>query len=273
MKQKILPSCEFKASDRIFLGEGLFETLRVKSAKICYPKLHWQRMSNSAKALGIPFAIDLEDWLIYLHEALEKAGFIEGGIKVVLASNEAKRGLVEKPENSKLLIEGFESQPAKQPIKLLQAPWQRDAANPVYLHKAIHYLEFIHATRWALSKRGDDVVFFNTQNHVTETSIANIFLIKNNMLRTPSLDSGTLPGIIRQRIIHLCSGAGIACDETQIDRNSLEQADAVFTSNAMQWLKPVLSFENTHFSTQHPLLEKLNQLLYLDCEQNYAFER
>lgn len=39
----------FPIDDRIYLGEGLFETIKVEAANPFYADLHWQRLSESAK--------------------------------------------------------------------------------------------------------------------------------------------------------------------------------------------------------------------------------
>ena len=38
----------FTVDDRFFLGEGLFETMRVVNQQVIYADLHWQRLGQSA---------------------------------------------------------------------------------------------------------------------------------------------------------------------------------------------------------------------------------
>ena len=46
-----------------------------------------------------------------------------------------------------------------------------------------------------------EVIFLNTRGEVTEGSITNIFILKNNQLYTPALKSGLLPGVLRENLL------------------------------------------------------------------------
>lgn len=250
--------------DRVFLGEGLFETLQVINSKPCYPQQHWQRLNDAAHFLSIPFEISLELWLEKLKQLIRLKNLQDGGIKVILAAGKASRGLEPKTQESYLIFNAFHYIKSIEPLKLITAPWQRDANNPIYQYKTINYLEAIIARRSARARGADEVLFFNFQNHATDTSIANLFIIKNNSLFTPSLSSGLLPGIIRQRLLVLCKEQGIDCKEIELDKNNLMQADAAFTSNALQGLRSILSWDNHSFNTNHELLSLLQQSLLND---------
>ena len=94
----------FSPQDRVFLGEGLFETLRVDNGRCCYPRQHWQRLQQSALALNIPFEIRLAAWLEHLLDAIKTSGVQQGGIKVLLTSGHALRGLAEQSATSYLTL-------------------------------------------------------------------------------------------------------------------------------------------------------------------------
>ncbi|MDI9817871.1 MULTISPECIES: aminotransferase class IV [unclassified Legionella] len=254
----------FFADDRIFLGEGLFETLRVIHGKPCYPQLHWQRLQQAAFSLGIPFTLSFESWLNNLLHCIKLAALQDGGIKVILGGGDAPRGLTERSQESCLIFNAFHYDNDSRALKLLGAPWLRDSQNPVYQIKSINYLEAIIARRYAEGMGADDVLFFNFARHATETSVANLFVIKDDQLHTPPLNSGLLAGIIRHRILALCQESGIVCKESELDRNELLQADAMFLCNALQGIRKVYSFENTLFATSHPLIILLQELLARD---------
>ena len=55
-------SASFCADDRIFLGEGLFETILIDQQRPCYSSLHWQRMRQAATLLGISFEVSFDLW-------------------------------------------------------------------------------------------------------------------------------------------------------------------------------------------------------------------
>lgn len=53
----------FELDDRIFLGEALFETLKIANGEPSCAYLHWQRLARSAHQLSIPFGLPYEHWL------------------------------------------------------------------------------------------------------------------------------------------------------------------------------------------------------------------
>lgn len=254
----------FSLDDRIFLGEGLFETLRVTRSKPCYPKLHWQRIQSAALFLGIPFDVSLATWHEKLKHCIEIKELLEGGIKVTLSGGSAPRGLLEKSQKSHLVFDAFQYVINRQPVNLISASWLRDEKNPVYQLKSVNYLEAIIARRQAQATGANEVLFFNLKHHATDTSIANLFIIKNNRLFTPASHCGVLMGIISQRLLALCKKNGISSMECEIDKSRLIQADAIFTCNALQGIRPVLSFEGIYFDINHPLMALLQELLAKD---------
>jgi len=254
----------FATDDRIFLGEGLFETLKVASGKPCCAYLHWQRLGNSAGQLGIPFDLAYEDWLEHLTQQVKRDNLYHGGIKAILSGGSAPRGLAAQSQVSQLILQTFNYTVHNHPIRLISVPWLRDAANPVYQLKSVNYLEAIIARRQALLLNADDALFFNSQHHATETTCANFFLIKQNQLVTPLLIDGVLPGITRTRLLQLCEQQGISCEQTSITKAMIEDADAAFVTNSLQSIRAVFSLDDLVFSVEHPLIKQLIALLDSD---------
>lgn len=248
-------------NDRIFLGEGLFETLKVQQGQPCFATLHWQRMSNSAALLNIPFDVPLTDWHEYLNQQIKLDHVVQGGLKVILSAGSAPRGLAEYGQHSQLAAQAFNCAVTAHPLRLISAPWRRDAANPLYQIKSVNYLEAILARRYALRQEMDDALFFNTQDHVTETTCANFFIVHNGSLVTPPQGDGVLPGITRARILQQCRTAALPYCESSITATMIAQADAVFTSNCLQGIRYVASLDNIVFALTHPLVERLLALL------------
>jgi 4-amino-4-deoxychorismate lyase len=258
-KGDIVPS--FGIDDRIFLGEGLFETLKVESSRPCFPYLHWQRLADSARQLGIPFDLSFDDWHEHLVSQIKRDNLYHGGIKAILSGGAASRGLAERGHVSQLMFQTFNYTVHKHPVRLIGTHWLRDGANPIYQLKTVNYLEAILARRHALEQGADDALFYNLQGHATETTYANLFLIKNNEVLTPRLEDGVLPGISRARLLSLCEQHKISYREISITTAMLKDADALFITNSLQGIRAVLSLDDIIFEVNHPLLPQLNALL------------
>jgi 4-amino-4-deoxychorismate lyase len=251
----------FAIDDRIFLGEGLFETLRVDSSKPCFAQLHWQRLSSSARKLGIPFDISFDDWQDHLISQIKRDNLYHGGIKAILSGGGAPRGLAEQGQVSQLIFQTFNYTVRNHPVRLMSSSWLRDGDNPIYQLKSVNYLEAIIARREAIASGSDDTLFYNLFHHATETTCANLFLIKNHTLLTPPLSDGVLPGITRSRLISIALTHHIPCIERSITKTMIEEADAVFVTNCLQGICCVLSLDTVLFDLNHPLIEQLTSWL------------
>ncbi len=260
------------ADDRIFLGEGLFETIKIINHRPCYAELHWQRMSSAASKLQISYEQSYEAWYELLLQCIGCAKLQTGGIRVILTSGRATRGLCVQGDHPSLLLEPFVYQSMCQALNLVTAPWLRDANNPVYQLKTVNYLESILARRHALSMNADDALFFNMQHHITETTVANLFVIHQNKLYTPPITCGVLPGIIRNRLLSLCLKHTIECQEEVLQKEWIINADAVFVTNVLQGIRPVRSLDGVLLNLEHPLLNQLQDLLKEDEELSIALK-
>jgi len=254
----------FAADDRIFLGEGLFETIRVDNLRPCNSPLHWQRMNAAALMLNIPFDLSLDSWKSQLTQCIEQASFKVTGVKIILSAGQAPRGLVAQSETSFLSFNAFNYLINPEPLRLITAAWRRDANNPIYQIKSINYLESVIARRQAVAAGGDEALFFNLSDQATETTIANLFIIKNDQIYTPPATSGLLAGITRNRILKICADSKLACSEAPLSRKQVLEADMVFVSNVIQGIRVVKSLDGIDVPTEHALGVLLSHLLQQD---------
>ncbi|GGI89972.1 4-amino-4-deoxychorismate lyase [Legionella impletisoli] len=267
MPTKIIHKHSKAAMHRMMLGEGLFETIRIEQSKPCYASSHWQRMHQTASVLKIPFEMSQDTWNEHLHRSILEADLEDGGIKVVLMSGRGARELSAEATDSSLIFHAFSLSAKPNALTLMSAPWVRDAHNPIYQFKSINYLESIQAQRLAKAERVDDVLFFNTQGYATETTVANLFMIHNNILYTPSIQCGLMPGIIRARIIDLALDCNMGLIEGFISHSLLLSANALFVTNALRRLIPVRTWGGQSYDVNHPTIQKLRLLITSDTNR------
>lgn len=254
----------FALDDRIFLGEGLFETIKIQKAMPCFAFLHWQRLKDSAHKLGIPFDVSLEDWNRMLVETIRNDNLFDGGIKVILSGGLAPRGLAEQGQNSHLAFQTFNVSMSDKPTRLVTVPWRRDSRNPIYQVKSTNYLEAIQARRYALSCHAEDALFLNTHNHVTETTCANFFIILDGVVFTAPLSEGVLPGVTRSRIASLCDVLNIPYQEQALPYEVALEAQAGFVTNALQGIVCIASIDACVMTADHEIIKTLSAFIFQD---------
>jgi len=248
-------------NDRIFLGEGLFETIKVTKSKPCFSAVHWQRLNNSAKTLGLSFDLSIEAWQQLLLEKIRQEKLLDGGIKVILTGGVAARGLIATGQHNQLLLQCFSYAPLLKPIRLTIASWLRDANNSLYQLKTINYLEAIIARRQAIQEGADDALFFNTQQYVTEATCANVFFLHQGRIITPLLTDGVLAGITRFRILNHCHHLNLDYAEVSINKEIISESEAVFLSNSLQGIHTVSAINHQAFAKENPIINHLIDLL------------
>ena len=131
--------------------------------------------------------------------------------------------------------------------------------SPYSRFKTCNSLPYVMAGIYAQEQNTDDAVLFSG-DHISETSIANIFLVSNRKILTPPLDSGCLDGVMRKQILELAKSLKIPAVEKKLRRRDLLQADEVFLTNTLRGIIPVKRFEQTQWETKNygitPFLQK-----------------
>lgn len=120
------------------------------------------------------------------------------------------------------------------------------------------YLDNILAKREALEKGFDEALLLNLKGYVADTSLANIFMVKNERIFTPSINDGALPGAMRA--ILLKNFTLFPIEETSLLPQDLFQADEVFLTNALMGVKSIRTFEH-HTFNKFSVAEKISAFL------------
>jgi len=75
----------------------------------------------------------------------------------------------------------------------------------------------------------DEALVLNNDGHLSEASAANVMLVRDGVVYTPSLNANILEGIVRRSLIHLLrEELNIEVVERNIDRTEVYMADEMF---------------------------------------------
>jgi len=117
----------------------------------------------------------------------------------------------------------------------------------------------------------DDAIALDEQGHVTESTVANIFLVRAGRLITPSASTDLLEGITRDTVFRLAKQLAVPVEQRAIDRSELYLADEVFLCGSSMNITPVLTIDQRPINTGKPgpITKKLVQT-YLICGRGQA---
>lgn len=190
-------------TDRGFtLGDGLFETIKARDGAPLRLEAHLARLRRGAGFLALP--VPRIDFAAALSETLAANGLSDGVLRLTLSRGPAPRGVLppKEPEPSLLITAG--SLPPDGPVRLVVARvTRRNEFSPLCGIKSLNYLDNILARQEAAGRGADDALILNTQGRIAETSMANVFVVKDGALVTPPLKDGALPGILRAELLKL----------------------------------------------------------------------
>lgn len=113
----------------------------------------------------------------------------------------------------------------------------------------------------AMAKGFDDVLF-ETNGYILESSASNIFFVEDDIVHTPILSNNILEGITRMEVFSLCYQNDIEIKEAHYKVQDILSADAVFLTSSISGIRKVSCIDNTQFSTDNSIVDKLQQLYF-----------
>ncbi len=91
----------------------------------------------------------------------------------------------------------------------------------------------------------DDAIVLNSDGHVAECSVANLFLVRRGVAITPPVTADVLEGIVRRSLIHLLrEELNIEVQERTVDRTETYLADEMFMCGTGAEITPVTRIEH-----------------------------
>lgn len=102
-------------------------------------------------------------------------------------------------------------------------------------------------------------IALNSQGFVCEGSGENIFIVRNNQIFTPPMNSGILPGITRESIFKIAREFGYEIKECVIPREMLYIADELFFTGTAAEVTPIRSVDKIKIGSgkRGPVTEKI----------------
>ena len=137
------------------------------------------------------------------------------------------------------------------------------------------YVNSILAKREALLDGYDEAILLDTQGLVSEASGENIFVVRDRVLATPTLNS-VLGGVTRATVLELARDKGIPIEERAITRDELYVADEVFLTGTAAEVTPIREIDRRKVGagSRGPLTQAL-QTAFFDVVtgRNPKYER
>lgn len=246
---KFLPADKALVSvfDRGFVyGDGIFETMRSYHGRIFALDLHWERLINSAKTMGISLGQNKSCLTNHLEKilVLNRLTICDAYIRLTITRGVDYGRLI--PIKSLKPTVVITARPLDAKIKDYQK-----GIGAIFLStprsiphvKSLNLLPNIMGLMEAWEKKAQEGIFTD-KNKILEGTVANIFVSDGKRLKTPPIKDGILPGITRRVVLELAKREGIETAEISLTREDLRNAQEGFLTNSIMEIVPLLKIEN-----------------------------
>ena len=259
-------------------GDGLFETMRSYSGKIFRLERHLDRLFRSARSIFIDLPMTKNEIRSAINASIELNKLSNSIVRLTITRGEQDPGLnidYNTPPTVVILV---------RPTKVISKNvYKKGIGIKLYKKSAIrtqgisdqikscNYLSNILLREKAIKDGFFEAILLDNNNNATEGTISNIFIIKNNQLKTPSLNEFVLSGIIRKAILDICRANNISFKETAITEKDLYEADEIFLTNSGIEVLPVSNINHRKLKdiNSNSMTTRIHTLLLKTFEESF----
>jgi branched-chain amino acid aminotransferase len=223
-------------------------------------KDHFRRLQNSARIMA--FDDFLKDWDYQrfehtMQELLRKNKVRQDSlVRVSLFVDDILKGVRMHGLKHDLSAFVYPITPLlpKTGARLGVSSWRRTPDNAIPSRAKINgsYVNAALMKHEAVLNGFDDAISLDEHGHVAESTVANLFIVKDGRLVTPSESTDLLEGITRDTVFQLADHLGISYEQRAIDRSELYIVDEIFLCSSSMQLTPVISVDHRTIGSGKP---------------------
>ncbi|WP_144207138.1 aminodeoxychorismate lyase [Shewanella donghaensis] len=259
-----LPQHHVNSSDRgLAYGDGAFATMRVSHSQVLFIYAHIERLKQACLRLG--FTLQHQSELTLQLE--EHAKTLKNGcIKLLVSRGVGGRGYTAPSSVEQTEVISLHQIPA------IYQQWQQHgislsvsdvtlARQPLLAGmKHLNRLEQVLIKQHDLPTTFDDWLVLDTEGFVVESSMANVFIVENDSVITPSLSYSGVSGVMREQVMGALLDSHINVFAEPISLKRLYETKHVFITNSLLGIVDINKVNHCDFSTwsfSRNLLKKL----------------
>ncbi|HBR14893.1 MAG TPA: branched-chain-amino-acid transaminase [Candidatus Omnitrophica bacterium] len=239
-------------------GDGAFEGIRSYDRLVFKLQEHIDRLYETMHTLMITVDLDKKQMMKVVVNTLKKNNLRDAYIRVIVTRGEGDLGLDPKKcygKASVIVIADkitlYPEELYKKGMEIITVPTVRncpEALNPQL--KSLNYLNNILAKIEANNSGYCEAIMLDHLGYVAECTGDNIFIVKHNILSTPS--QGRLRGITRETVLELAVQCKIETRETLMTRHEVYIADECFLTGTAAEIIPVVKVDGRTIGSGQP---------------------
>lgn len=235
-------------------GDGLFETMKVQKGKILLTDYHFERLFAGIALLRFQMP------RLFLRQRTEdeilslcKKNQCENLGRVRLSVFRGNGGLYDEDKALQYLIECW---PLNESVNKLNGnglvidvyPDAEKSCDKFSNLKSANFLPYSMAAMFAKENKLNDSLLLNSNGSIADSTIANVFIIKNGVVITPGLEDGCVNGVMRKYLIEKIQTTDYELRVEAVTVSNLKAADEIFLTNAINGIRWVRQFRDTIYT-------------------------
>jgi len=222
--------------DRGFLyGDGLFEAVRILNGKPFRWDQHFQRFERGAAFLKIPPPFASKALRVFADELVAQNQMPDSLLRLTLSRGVGVRGYSPKGAERPTIVMSLHAASPFNPEqssgwRLITVTVRLPANEPLSQFKTCNKLPQIVARAQADAVGADEALLLSTDDSIAEGTSSNLFWLEQQVVCTPALACGVLPGVTRGVIFEICREMGLAVREVSVPAPDLRQKSGIFLS-------------------------------------------
>ena len=244
-----------RADNRAFrYGDGLFETMKVVVGSIRLRDLHFERLFKGMETLQIMLQgfINADLFEEQIRKTILK-NRISGPARVRLTVYRGDGGLYDFNNTSAgYVIQVWSLSSSSMSmndsgLKVGLYEGGRKSVDELSNIKSNNYLVYVMGAIQARKYQHNDCIILNTNGRVCDSTIANVFYVKDGTIFTPPLTEGCVAGVMRSHLLSQLPSQGYNVIEKETSIEDLLNADEMFLTNAVSGLRWVGEFKEKKY--------------------------
>lgn len=231
----------------LLVGDGVFETLRVYDGVPFAWRRHAERLTHSAGGLGLALP-DLSELRNAGDAVLHANELRDARLRITVTGGPSPLGSERGTTGPTVIVAAGALTSWPRTERVVVVPWLRNERSATAGLKTISYAENVRALAVAHEAGAGEALFCNTRGELCEATGSNLFVVADDVVRTPPEASGCLLGVTRALVLELCTHLGLVAEETALAPDALHSSDELFLTSSTREVQGIAQVDDEQLS-------------------------